>query len=186
MRVRPNVENGPANQQAGFTLIEVLVIAILVALILLSLVPLFSRSMMSNLEGWNATEAVKFGRTELEDKSAILLDRPEVVLAGPATETTEDLVWHNDDEEWLDATDPDVPGLVIWEQTTRVRQFSVSDLVGPDDEEKRFDNPLSGEIDPRFVHFREINVWVEHQTGADVAEAPGASRGLDATVMRSY
>lgn len=173
-------------QDAGFTLVEVLVIAVLVALVLLSLVPLYSHSMVSNREGWTATEAVSFGRTELEDKSAILLDRPEVVLAGAATENSEDLVWDASDREWFADGDPSAPASTFWEQTTRVRLFSISDLVGPPDEEKRFDNPLAGDIDPRYVHFREINVWVEHQIGADAADAPGASRGLDATVIRSY
>lgn len=170
----------------GFTLVEVLVIAVLVAMVMLSLVPLFSRSMMSNREGWTATEAVSFGRTELEAKSALDLDRPELVVSGADTDNTEDLVWSDEDKEWLDPTDPDAPGLVFWEQTTRVRLFSISDLVGPADQEKRFTNALSGEIDPRYVHFREINVWVEHQIGAEDDEPTGENRGLDATVIRSY
>lgn len=185
MHLERQLESAP-DRKAGFTLVEVLVIAVLVAMVLLSLVPLFTQSMMSNLEGWNATEGVSFGRTELEDKSALLLDRPEVMVSGSDIETREDLVWNSKDRKWVDESDPDAPGLVIWEQTTRVRQFSISDLVGPAEEEKRFNNPLTGDIDPRYVHFREINVWVEHQRGADVAAAPGASRGLDVTVMRSY
>lgn len=174
----------PTSSRAGFTLVEVLVIAILVALVLLSLVPLFTQSMMSNLEGWTATEGVSFGRTELEDKSAMQLDRPDVVVSGGIENETEQ-VWNGEDREWLDPDDPDAPGLVIWERTTRVRQFSISDLVAED--EKRFDNPLAGDIDPRFVHFREINVWVEHQRGAgETIEESVSSRGLDVTVMRSY
>lgn len=186
-QLKPSAGMVPAPKSSrGFTLVEVLIIAILVAIVMLSLVPLFSQSMVSNREGWTATEAVSFGRSELEDKSALELDRPEVVLSGSATDNTSDMVWSEEDEEWVDASDPSAPGFRFWEQTTRVRLFSISDLVGPDDQERRFDNPLSGDIDPRYVHFREINVWVEHQIGADEPEAPGASRGLDATVIRSY
>lgn len=179
----PNVSRDP---RRGFSLVEVLVIAVLVAIVLLSLVPLYSRSMVSNQEGWRATEAVAFGRTELEDKSAVELDRPEIVVAGADTDNTQDLVWSDEDQEWLDPADPDAPGLVLWERTTRVRLFSISDLKGPDDQEKRFNNPLAGNIDPRYVHFREVNVWVEHQIGADDSGPSGTSRGLDATVIRSY
>ena len=185
MRRESQFESVP-DREAGFTLIEVLVVGVLVAIVLLSLVPLFSQSMMSNLEGWTATEGVAFGRTELEDKSAQLMDRPEVTVAAGEMENKEDLVWNSEEREWMDEFDAEAPSLVIWERTTRVRQFSISDLVGPAEEEKRFNNPLSGDIDPRYVHFREINVWVEHQRGADVSAAPGASRGLDVTVIRSY
>lgn len=171
---------------SGFSLVEVLVISILVALVLLSLVPLFSRSMVANMEGWMATEGVSHGRSELEDKSAVLLDRPAVTVPPAALEVQEERVFQPTSRDWLDPTDPEAPDLVFWERSTRVRLFSLSDLTGPASEEKRFDTPLPGDIDPRFVHFREVNVWVQHQRGADVAEQPEAGKGLDVTVLRSY
>lgn len=186
MHLRAHGMESKSDPRRAFSLIEVLVISILVAIILLSLVPLFSGSMASNREGWTATEAVAFGRTELEDKSAIELDRPEIVVGNEDTDNTQDLVWSDEEGKWLDPADPDVPDFVLWEQTTRVRLFSISDLVGPDDQEKRFTNPLAGDIDPRYVHFREVNVWVEHQIGAEDSGPSGTSRGLDATVIRSY
>jgi hypothetical protein len=167
--------------RAGFTLVEVLIIAILVLVVMLSLVPLFSQSMMSNLEGWTATEGIAFGRTELEDKSALGLDRADMVVPGGSSQMLRERAWDPEEHEWVDPAN--APDLLIWQRDTRVRLFSVSDLTGSASEEKRFGNPLDGAIDPRYVHFREINVWVEHQKGADT---PGASRGLDVTVLRSY
>lgn len=171
------------NDVSGYSLIEVLVVAVVVLLILLGLVPLFSQSMMSNLEGWNATEAISFGRTELEEKSALELDRPDLVPVGSDLEKQLEAVWNQVERRWVDPDSSEVPSLVLWQRDTRVRRYSISDLVGPPDEERAFDTPLAADIDPRFVHFREINVWVEHQKET---ENLGFNRGLDVTVLRSY
>jgi Tfp pilus assembly protein PilV len=159
----PPASHARAAPTAGFSLIEVLVAALLLLMIALGLIPLFTRAMVDNANGRDATTATNFDRTQLESLGAIPFDfAPLAVPAGQTELTTRDyytrgaLNLENDvNEKWLVGT-PSTPGTARWTRTTRIRQFSSTDLS----DNGILDTPLPGDAIAAVVQLKEIEVSV--------------------------
>lgn len=155
----------------GFSLIEVLVAAVLLLVIALGLVPLFTRAMIDNANGRDATTATNFDRSQIETLSAIPFHFAPLTLPANSTVLQTDASWSRGDPKVdNDTSEGWQAGLVAntattrWTRTTRVRQFGILDLA-----DGVLDNPLPGNSVDAVVQLKEIEVSVQgYNTGSNV------------------
>lgn len=175
--------------QQGFSLIEVLIALALLTVVLVSLLPLFSRSMAINASGREAGVQSTLGRSEVEELLQLPFNHDLMeVQAGTERVLTE--YWSTGDPERLgdEAWRPDLPtpgaGLgrqeeVLWQRTTRVRQYALQGVEDTDgdgvvdrilgledaDRDGLFDNPLPAGALPATIHIKELDVSVDSRRG---------------------
>jgi Tfp pilus assembly protein PilV len=148
---------------AGFSMIEALIAAAILLIIALGLLPLFSRAINDNVSGNDATQATNGSRTQLEELLQVPFNNTRLTLAGGATELATADFWTRGDAKKTGSADegwwanPSGHGQVLWRRTTRVRQYSVSDLT-----DGKLDTPLAGGTQPTFVQLKELEVVVEN------------------------
>jgi prepilin-type N-terminal cleavage/methylation domain-containing protein len=183
----------------GFSLVEVLIAMALLTVVLLSLVPLFQRSMVVNANGREAGQQSALGRSEVEE----LLQLPfnhDLLEVAAGTERTFTEYWSTGlperlgDEGWR--PDPPTPGAglgeqeeALWQRTVRVHQYSLNGVEDSDgdgvidrilgledaDRDGVFDNPLPAGALAASVHLKEVEVTVDSRRGAG-NPVPRASR----------
>ena len=174
----------------GFSLVEVLVAMALLTVVLLSLLPLFHRSMVVNATGREAGHQSTLGRSEVEELLQLPFDH-DLLEVTVGTERTTTEFWSTGlperlgDEGWR----PDAPsagaGLgareeALWQRTIRVRQYSLNGVRDTDgdgvvdrvlgledaDRDGVFDDPLPAGTLAAAVHLKEVEVSVESRRAA--------------------
>lgn len=150
----------PRAASRGFSLIEVLISMLLLTVVVLGVIPLFTRSMANNNSGREASQASNFGRSRVEELMSLPLDRISLEIPDGDDELVLNDVWVKQGKEWKASAGSGETAL--WSRTTTVRQFSVSDLYDFSDD-LRLQRPLPGGTDPTFVHLREIVVEVQSE-----------------------
>lgn len=151
----------PSDHKGGFALVEVLVASVILLVIALGLIPLYTRSMQNNQQGFDYTKVSNFAKSRAEQYLQLPFDDPLLTVAGGTTETAVDDFYSQQKEEW-------VPGLgsgdlALFTRTTTVRQFSIGDLT----------TPLDGNALPEAVHLKEITVSVRGNRAAVSGFGPG-------------
>lgn len=145
----------PRDRETGFSLIEILFALVLFAVIVLGILPLFTRSMVNNAMGQDSTQISSHATSRTEELYQALFDHPSVTIPGGATEVMATTYWDPTTKTFI-TTAPSSGPVPRWERTTRVRQFGIGDL-----DDGVLDNPLDGDTDPAFVHLKEVEVVVE-------------------------
>jgi Tfp pilus assembly protein PilV len=141
--------NTRRRREAGFSIVEVLFAALLLLFIALGILPLFARSIVSNLEGQDSTVAANFTRSRLEEFKQLPFDDTRLqVLAG--NERQFDEIYLFNGKKWIDGTAPPAGDWALWSRTTMVRQYQATDL----------ETPLAASTDPSFVQLKEVEVTV--------------------------
>lgn len=143
-----------AQQQGGFSVVEVLIATLIFLIIAVGILPLFASSARNNLEGREATEVSNFGRSVLEGLlQADFNDARLTVPAGQTARTTEEY-YSGEDDVWKPGTgsagDP-----ALWRRRTIVRQFGYQD-------DGTLTPPLNGSAPVGEVDIKEIEVQVWH------------------------
>lgn len=143
------------------------------------LLPLFSRSVLENLEGKESTVATNHVRSELETHKQLAFNNWEVDIAigdterVTASEYTQVIPNQIGDEAWVAAAP--AGELVPWTRTTRIRQLGINGVADTDldgvidqiqgledtDFDGEFDNILVGGTSPNAIHLKEVQVEVE-------------------------
>jgi type II secretory pathway pseudopilin PulG len=148
---------------AGFSIIEALIAAAILLIIALGLIPLFSRSISDNVSGNDATQATNGSRTEVEELFQMPFNNTRLVVPdGAMLEQTKDFwtvgdpatIGDKDEGWWADATGH---GTVLWNRTTEVRQYSISDL-----DDGVLDHPQPGGTEATFIQLKELTVILEN------------------------
>lgn len=150
--IRTARSRGPARPPAGaagFSLIEVAIAAVLLLVITLALVPLFGRSMVSNVHGHEYTKVSNFAKSRAEEYLQLPLDSPALAVPGGTTEQVVVERYSRDQHRFVDALP--AGDVSLYTRTTTVRQYNVADL----------ETPLDGGAPPGTVHLKEIVVEVE-------------------------
>jgi type II secretory pathway pseudopilin PulG len=184
-RHRPAVRRG----EAGFSLIEALIAAAILLIIALGLLPVFSRSINDNVTGNDATQATNGSRTELEELLQMPFNNQRMVVSAGQNKTeTKDLYTRAKADstgayEIGDATegwtaDASSRGPVLWNRTTTIRQYSISDL----DDNGTLDTPLDGSTSPGAVHLKQIQVQIENPK----KDLFGNGQGITLTVLKAF
>ena len=176
----------PSAREAGFSLVESLVAAIILLFIALGLIPLFARSLRDNTSGNDSTQASNHSKAKLEEYLQLPFNNQAVELAPAATQTVADESWAQGDATQVgDANEgwwPGAPagrGKLLWGRQTTVRQYGIADL-----DDGKLNNPLPGGTEPVFVHFKEVEVRLEseRQTG----NALGGGRVFTFRVLKPF
>ena len=140
----------PTSAPRGFTVIEVLIASVLLLMIAIGVLPLFTRSMVSNAEGFDHSRVANFARARGEEFFQLPFNSPELTLTG-GNERVFDEHYSQNKKRWVDGAAVEDGDNALWTRTTTIRQFGVDDLTAPLDES-------ASEIN---VHLKEITVTVE-------------------------
>lgn len=160
----------PRERSDGFSLIEVLIAALILMVILLGMVPLFTRSVTNNIQGFDYTEVSNYAKSRAEEFLQFPFNSPNltVPVGSESLEVTE--FFSRQTHEWVDDL-PDGED-ALFTRTTQVRQFGVNDVQ----------NPLDGGASANRVHLKEITVTVE---GAGLPGSLGTGKEISVRVMKS-
>lgn len=173
MIAKPHValRRRPIREPLGFSLLEVLVAAVILMVIALGLVPLYSRSIQSNVEGFDYTQVSNMAKSRAEEYIQLDFDDPRLAVAGGGTETSVDDFYSAQRKEWVPVLDEG--DVALFDRTTTVRQFSVGNLT----------EPLDGNAQVEAIHLKEITVAV----GANRAgTAFGPGKTITVRVFKSH
>ena len=169
--------------ETGFSMIEALIAAAIMLIIALGLIPLFSRAISDNVSGNDASQATNNSRTQVEEILQLpFANQRLVVPAGSKLLETKDY-WTrgnvqqegNSNEGWW--ANPSGHGVVLWNRTTHVRQYSISDLA-----DGKLDTPLDGSTQPTFVQLKQVEVVIDNPK----KNLFGNGQGITLTVLKPF
>jgi hypothetical protein len=175
---------------AGFSLVEALFASALVLVMMLFILPLFTRSMVQNLSGRESSIATTHGKWTLEELYQLPLDR-DVLWVGAGTLPGGDpglqacAAWDPATHAWVNydcATEEPVDAVAgaLWGRSTTLRQYAMNDLYY--DGDRALNTPLPGDTPLEFVHLREIGVSVEGERSGLL----GPARQIDLVTLRGF
>ena len=143
----------------GFSLVEVLIAMALAGLLLIGVLPLFTKSMSNNVEGNQLTEVTNRARMHIEELMAMPIDAEELTVPDGQAELLTVDVYDPAQERWVAEADLTANREPLYTRTTRVRQFSMS-AVSNIDQEFEDAEVLPGGTPASQVEIKEIVVRV--------------------------
>jgi type II secretory pathway pseudopilin PulG len=162
---------------AGFSLVEAILASLILLVVALGVLPLFTRAMASNFAGAESTSLSNLATGRAEELYQLPFDHALLTVPVGSTERVIDEIWTIPDPGtsstdghgyWKPATELS-DGLVQWTRQTRIRQFSINDLLTNDP------TPLDGGTPPGSVHVKEIDVEVASGRADGIALGPNRS-----------
>lgn len=184
-----NLRHGRRDHQAGFSMIEVLVAMVLLLVVMVGLLPLFSRSVLENIQGRESTQAGNHGRTELENFIQLGFNNWQLdITAG--TELTSQMFYTQGsqdqlgDESWV--ASPAATEIAPWQRDTAIRQMGINGVrdnnldgiidqvlgLEDDDYDGVFDNLLAAGTIPGAIHLKQVEVQLQGQKNWGVGGPP--------------
>ncbi len=181
---------------AGFSMIESLIAAGVLLIIALGLLPLFARAIQDNSTGNDSTQSTNNGRTRVEEMLAPPFLHQALTLAGAEEQKEAEDAWTQGDageagdadEGWWKDPDPTQKGRILWNRTTRVRQYSIGALADgelgpPEDDGSAPEEALPGNAQPIFVQLKEIEVVIGNPKKGSIL---GGSEGITLRRVRPF
>ena len=150
-------------REVGFSLIEVLVAAAILLVIALGLVPLYVRSIRSNVEGFDYTQVANSAKSRAEEFLQYGFNDARLTVPGGQDALEVQDFYSVEQDRWIEAAVWPADETALFTRTATVRQFSITDLA----------NPLPGGAGSEAVHLKEITVTVE---GSRTAVLGGGKR----------
>jgi hypothetical protein len=174
-----------AGAEAGFSLIETLIAALLFLVVVVGMLPLFLSSITNNNAGNDYLHGSNFARSDLEQILKLPLNDPSLTIAGGTTSlTTDDYFAQNPlltgVGQWQTTATAAAPQLVLWKRSATVRQYSIDALA---DGVLTTDEALDGGVDPIFVHLKEMRVQL---TAQRQTASLGPARQLTFRVLKAF
>lgn len=162
----------PMRDESGYSLVEVLIATLLFFFIAIGVIPLFTRSMVANRAGRDATSASQYGLSRVE---ALMAPPFNTVLPGTASE-----YFSINDEEWKPGATAPSGDSEAWTRVTTVSQHSLSDL----EDDGVLDEALPDDAPESEVHLKliEVRVGMVRDEGNPI----GRRRDLDLRAIRPY
>lgn len=157
----------------GFSLIEVMVAGLILLVIALGLVPIYTRSIRSNIEGFDYTQVSNSARSKAEELVQMPFNSAELTVPGGNTELETQDFFSQQEHEWFDEDEwaGRAGDLALFTRTATVRQFGITDIT----------TPLDGNAPPEAVHLKEITVAVEGTR----AGALGGGKDISVRVLKA-
>ena len=137
----------------GFSLIEGAIAGVILLAISLSILPLFTRSMINNRSGIEFTQIANASKARVEELFQLPFDSPQLAI-NAGTERVFEEYFSQRDEIWAPGIESDATAdgdLALLRRTTTIRQFNVNDL----------NTPLDNSAPPGSVQIREITVQAQ-------------------------
>ena len=156
--------------EAGFSVIEGLIAAALLLIITVGVLPLFSRSMLNNVRGNDATRQSNGAVDELERSSSLPFLSGGMSVPAGATESVEEsaiaVVHLPGNEQVVSSTWAPyaslTPGDVVLRRTRTLQQYSFNDYR----DDNSFDVALEGDAEQRLTHIKVLDVVFEEPLNA--------------------
>ncbi|MBP7588747.1 MAG: hypothetical protein KBA72_12410 [Thermoanaerobaculia bacterium] len=177
--VSPAAPVRPSPREAGFSIIEGLIAALLLLVVTLGILPLFSRAMNNNVKGNDSTRQSNGAITGLESAVSLPFNSGALTIpAVPAGQTSlvlnetlalkkvssptggSDLALSSRWELPADLGSDDVP---LMNRVRTLQQYSFDDY----NLNQSFDFPLPGETQARLVHFKVLDISLTDATGPE-------------------
>ncbi len=165
----------PRLREAGFSVIEGLIAALLLLIVTLGILPLFSRAMNNNVKGNDSTRQSNAAIDAFESAVALPFNSGDMTVAAGTTETvvTETLALKKvasptGGEDLALSMRWELPGSLVTgdvrvlDRQRTVRQHSFDDFA----DNQTFDFPLDGAAEPRLVHLKVVELALQDSTGA--------------------
>lgn len=180
--------------EAGFSVVEGLVAALILLIVVLGVLPLISQSMLYNLQGLDATTEANAVDDGLDTLMPLDVNSPEILLPAGATSLVSSDLFNRHTNTWgvpVVATDanPAVTvadaGTVEFIRTVTLERFDVSDLQT--DGDYTFDTPLEGgaALDNKTARFRRLRVHIDNERRG--GDSVGISLfGYDVTTVKVW
>lgn len=147
-----------AGSERGFSLVEVLIASGIFLIIVIGILPLFTRAMIDNTAGADYTTASNMAKSAQEQRVQLRLNDAAISPVGAATSLQTYEFWNTATKKWAaTGTSSTVPANSSWRRRATVRQFRINDL----DDDNIFDDPEPGTTEAKNVHIKEVEVRVE-------------------------
>ena len=145
---------GPRAGEAGFTIVEGLIAALILAIILIGVLPMITRSMQNNLQGNDATHEANAATDELESLYSLPFNSPELtVLAGQSSLVSTDY-FLNSTDTW--STTIPTPKDDLYTRNVTVEYFAGADLQA----DGTLDSPLDGGSLPGSIQLKRVTLQI--------------------------
>lgn len=161
---------------AGLTLVEALIASALFLMIVVGILPLFTRATVNTFAGRESTDVSNQARSRVEELYEMPFNSaPLTIDAGSARVVVDYLA----EGETVWAADPPASGQLLWTRTTTVRQYNVAALTdGVLDTSEALDNTAG----PGQIQLKEIEVLLQAGRAAD---AFGPQKEVTVRVLKS-
>jgi Tfp pilus assembly protein PilV len=156
-------------QASGFSLIEVLISALLLMVIALGVLPIFFQAVASNEVGREYMMVSNFAKSRAEEYAQSAFNSPALTLTAGTQLVVKDY-YSAKTRTWVPAVG--VGDFAMWTRTTTVRQFSISDLT----------TPLAAGVPAGTIHVKEITVDVK---GSKLGNILGSGKQATVRMMKS-
>lgn len=170
--VSPAAPVRPSPREAGFSIIEGLIAALLLLVVTLGILPLFSRAMNNNVKGNDSTRESNGAINAFETAIALPFNSGAMTLpAGTSVVVDETLALKKiasptggSDQamssRWELPADLGTDDKQVLNRRRTLRQYSFDDFV----DNQTFDNPLDAATEPRLVHFKVVDIALQDAT----------------------
>jgi Tfp pilus assembly protein PilV len=171
-----------ASAQSGFSIVEVMIAALILLVVAIGILPLFVNSIVSNAQGQDSTSAANFARSRLEEFKSLSFDDARLIIAA-GNEQQYDEIYLFKAKKWIDGTTPPDGDWALWTRTTWVRQYQSIDTSQPP---PYLTTPLPAGTDPSFVHLKEVEVRVVSNRNKDAGGFSfGAGKAVSARIFKA-
>lgn len=172
----------PCADQRGFSIVEVMIAALILLVVAIGVLPLFVNSIVANAQGQDSTSAANFARSRLEEFKSMSFTDPRLTIAA-GTERQFDEIYLFNAKKWIDGTVPPAGDWALWSRTTWVRQYQSIDSTQPP---PYLTTPLPASTDPTFVHLKEIEVRVVSNRNTTGGKSSfGGGKAISARVFKA-
>lgn len=165
--------------EAGFSLVEGLIAALILLFVILGVLPLVSQSMMNNLQGNTASFQTSASVDGTETRLSLPFNAPELEIPVAATSLVTQDVFTLYSDRWIDKTifdaSPPAGDSAQYLRTATLEQFGAADFDESDVDPSAFDTPLAGGSDPGSIHFKRVRMVIRDERS--FLDLPGARTG---------
>jgi type II secretory pathway pseudopilin PulG len=158
------------------SIVEVMIAAALLLVIALGILPLFTRSIISNRQGLDSTEVSNMARTQMEEYTQLPFNHLLLTVPDGETELVLEQHYSENDDRWKPGADPAGGDNALFTRTTTIRQFGI-DLAAA----SGLTAAIPGGSSPATIHLKEIQVNVLGQAGGPL----GPQKQITTRVFKS-
>lgn len=145
----------------GFSLVEVLVASFFLLVVLLGLLPVFTRSMVTNQMAYDNTRAAAFARSEMENYIQAPFDDPTTTpvmdVPDTGTELKTEQYYDKATKTWVTGAPPSGTSYE-WTRTVTIRQYHISAI---DNGVLDVSEALGGDAHEGNVHLKQVLIEIE-------------------------
>jgi len=172
--------------EAGFSIVEGLVAALILLIVVLGVLPLISQSMLYNLQGLDATTEANAADDGLDTLLPLDVNAPELLLPVASTSLVATDLFNRYKNEWTDDTTVQDLGNIEFLRTVTLERFDVADLQTEGD--NTFDTPLEGSaaLDNKTARFRRLRVHIDNERRDGTAVGLTRLGGYDVTTVKVW